>query len=102
MIPDSAFARAEHEAVLHPVSREDLDRAVVHLDGTRHDDLALRMGQDLPDARFQVESLGGAAEFLQHGVEHAVVVAHSVLVEIDPLVGGRPRRRALMNSSSLR
>lgn len=46
----------------------------------------------LPDARFQVESFGGAAEFLQHGVEHAVVATHSVLVEIDPFVVGRPQR----------
>ena len=79
---DSALRRPERDVVLDPVAGEDLDLAVVHLDRTRHRDLPLRVRQDFPDARLEVENARRPVEFLEHRVEdRSVCGGHDVPVE---------------------
>ena len=64
VVADAAFGRAERDVVLHAVAGEDFDLAVVHLDRTGDDDLALGMGEDFPDAGLEVENARRAVELL--------------------------------------
>ena len=41
VVADAALRRSERDVVLHAIAGEDLDLAAVHLNGARHDDLAL-------------------------------------------------------------
>jgi hypothetical protein len=74
------FGRPERDVVLHPVAGEDLDLPVVHLDGARHDDLALRMGEDPPDARIERQQACRLVERFEHGGENRSVFGHAVIV----------------------
>ena len=69
VIADAALGGTERDVVLHAIAGEDLDLAVVHLHRTGDDDLPLGMGEDLPDAGFEIENAGRAIELLEHVVE---------------------------------
>ena len=73
------FAGPERDVVLHAIAGEDLDLAVVHLHGTRDDDLPLGMREDLPDAGIEVEDAGGAVELLEHRAEDGAVLGHDCI-----------------------
>ena len=77
VVADAALGRAERDVVLHAVAGEDLDLAVVALDRTRHDDLPLGVGEDLPDARIQIQDARRALELLEHRAEGAAVCRHT-------------------------
>ena len=77
VIPDTALRRAERDVVLDAVAGEDLDLAVVHQNRARHRDLSLGVGEDLPDARVEIEDARRAVELLQHCPEHGSVVRHA-------------------------
>src|ERR1700733_2007595 len=77
MVADAALGRPEGDVVLNPEPGEDLDLAVVHLDRARDDDLALGMGEDLPDAWFEVENARRPVELLEQVVEERAVNAHA-------------------------
>ena len=62
VIADAALGRAAAEVVLDPIAREDLDRAVVHLHREVDGQLALRLAQNLAQARGELEMLGGQVE----------------------------------------
>ena len=79
VIADAALGRAERDVVLHAIAGEDLDLAVVHLHGAGHDDLALGLGEDLPDAGFEIENAGGDLELLEHRREQRTVCGHQIL-----------------------
>src|SRR5687767_7743063 len=76
VIPDAPLGWTERDVVLDAVAGEDFDLAVVHLDRTRHRDLAFRMGEDFPDARIEPEQAGGDVEFLEHRVEYGAGSFH--------------------------
>ena len=65
VIADAALGRTERDVVLHAVAGEDLDLAVVHLHRARDDDLALGVGEDLPDAGLEVEDARRLVELLR-------------------------------------
>ncbi len=69
VIADTAFCRTKRDVVLHAVASEDDDLAVVHLDRTRHRDLALGARQDPPDTAFEAEDSGRLLELSQHRPE---------------------------------
>jgi hypothetical protein len=71
VVADAALRRSERDVVLDAVAGEHFDLAVVHLHRARHDDLALRMREDLPDARIEAEDARGAVELLEHRIEDA-------------------------------
>ena len=77
VIADAALGRAKGDVVLHAVSGEDFDFAVVHLDRTGDGDLPLRTGEDLPDARIETEQPRGTVELLEHCVEDASACFHN-------------------------
>src|SRR5207344_1722089 len=70
---DAALGRTERDVVLDPVAGEDFDLAVVHLDRTGDRDLTFRVGEDLPDARLEIEDACGSIELLEHRVENRTV-----------------------------
>ena len=76
MVADTALGRSQRDVVLDTVAREHLDLAVVALDGARHGDLPLRMGQDLPDAGIEIENTRRPFELLEHRAEHAAMCGH--------------------------
>ena len=76
VIANAALRRTERDVVLDAIAGEYLDLAVVHLDRARHDDLSLRMGEDLPDARFEVEDARRSIELLEHVIEDRSVIRH--------------------------
>ena len=76
VIADAALGRTERDVVLDAVAGEDLDLAVVHLDRARDGDLALGVGEDLPDARVETQQPRCAVELLEHRVEDAAACFH--------------------------
>ncbi len=94
VIADAALGRAERDVVLHAIAGEDLDLAVVHLDRTRHDDLSLRIREDLPDARIEPEQARGSVELLEHRVENAASAFHML-----PCATAAARGRAAENAN---
>jgi hypothetical protein len=76
VIADAPLGRAERDVVLHAVAGEHLDLAVVHLDGARHGDLPLGVGEDLPDAGVEAEEPCRAVELLEHCIEDAAACCH--------------------------
>jgi hypothetical protein len=67
MEAQAALGRAARRVVLHPVSREDPDGAVVELDREPGHDLALRGTKDRPELVIEVEVVGGVVELLEGG-----------------------------------
>src|SRR6476469_1805026 len=76
MVPDAALGRAERDVVLHAVSGEDFDLAVVHLNGARHRDLTLGMRENLPDSGIEPQQARRSVELLEHRVEDAATCFH--------------------------
>src|SRR5260221_14696694 len=76
MVADAAFGRPERAVVLHAIAGKDLDLAVVHLDGTRDDNLPPRVGEDPPDTRLEVEHAGRSVELLEHSAEDRSIRCH--------------------------
>ena len=76
MVADAAFRGPERDVVLHAIAGEDLDGAAVHLHRTRHDDLALGVREDFPDAALEVQQAGRFVELLEHRGEERAVISH--------------------------
>jgi len=64
VIPDAALGRAAAQVVLNPEAGEDLDAAIVHVDGEMDRQLAARLTQDAAQARVELEAVGGEIELL--------------------------------------
>ena len=88
MIANASLRRSERDVVLHAIAGEDLDLAVVHLHRARDDDLAFGVGEDLPDARFEIEKVRRSVEFLEHRAEDRTVSFHDAPV-------AQPKRASL-------
>ena len=81
VVADAALGRPERDVVLHAIPGEDLDLAVVHLNRTRNDDLALGVREDLPDAGVEPQQARRSIELLEHRVEDAAAcVPYETLV----------------------
>jgi len=77
VIADAALRRAQCDVVLHTIAGEDLDLAVVHLHGTRNDDLPLGVREDLPDAGIELEDASRLVELLKHRGKDAALFGHA-------------------------
>src|SRR5216684_2106787 len=86
VVADPPLCRSQGDVVLDAIAGEDLDLAVVHQDGTRDGDLTFGVGEDLPDARLEVEDAGRFIELLQHRTEDRSVGRH---------VAPRPKQASL-------
>ena len=64
VVADAALRGTAPEVVLDAVAREDLDRAVVHLHREVDGQLPSRLTQHPPQARVEVEPVGGQIELL--------------------------------------
>src|SRR6266566_1967128 len=64
VIANAALGRTAAQVVLDPITRIDLDGAVVHLHGEVDDQLAAWLAQDAAQAGVEIESLGGEVELL--------------------------------------
>ena len=64
VVADAALGRAAAQVVLDAVAGEDLDAAVVHLHREVDRQLAARFAQDPPQARIEVQAIGGQVELL--------------------------------------
>ena len=62
MVADATLGRAAAQVVLDAEAGEDLDGAIVHVDGKVDGELAAGLAQDAPEAGIQVELLGGEVE----------------------------------------
>ena len=76
VVANAALGRPERDVVLHAIAGEDFDLAVVHLNRTRDDDLALGVREDLPDAGVEPQQSRRSIELLEHGVEDAAAAFH--------------------------
>ena len=73
MEPNAALTRSRVDVVEDTIPGENLDLAVIHLNRARDDDLALGLGEDLPDAGIETEKPPRLAELVEHGAEDLAV-----------------------------
>ena len=103
-VADPSLGRAEHRAVVDPVSREEADRAVVHRDREMYDEFAVRSGQVFADAALEREMVGGGLELVHRHLPRILSRHRCCLFRnsggsssqrraADREVGGRSRRR---------
>ena len=81
MVANPTLGRPERDVVLHAIPREDFDLAVVHLNRTRDDDLALGVREDLPDTGVEPQQSRRSIELLEHGVEDAAAAFHGLSLD---------------------
>ena len=93
MVADAALGRPAAKVVLHAVAREDLDGAVVHVDGKVDGQFPARFTEDPPQARVKAEAIGGDVELELRNVpwidrSRDLLGGHADVLLVGP--GGRP------------
>jgi hypothetical protein len=88
----TALGGPAHDRVLHPVPGKDAERAVVHLDGQRHEGGAARLLDDLEKPGVDLEHLRGFVELRARVLERI-----QLLLDIRTFGGhqGPPERDAV-------
>jgi hypothetical protein len=83
VVADPALRRTATQVVLDAVTGEDLDAAIVHVDGEMDGELATRLAQDEAHAGVEIETLGGQVE---------LALGDFPRIDVGDLLGGHGRR----------